>query len=71
MGIETSKEDQIMQFVRRQNAAKILGVTPATLTRWHKGGVLVMTKLSPRVMGYTQEQLEAFAQGRRAKGDGK
>jgi hypothetical protein len=38
----------------------MLGVTPATLTRWHKERVLVMTKLSPRVMGYTQEQLLAF-----------
>lgn len=56
-----------MQFVRRQNAAKKLGVTPATLTRWHKERVLVMTKLSPRVMGYTQEQLEAFTQGRKAQ----
>ena len=56
-----------MQFVRRQNAAKKLGVTPATLTRWHKERVLVMTKLSPRVMGYTQEQLEAFAQGRKTQ----
>lgn len=57
-----------MTFVRRQNAAKILGVKPATLTRWHKRRILIMTKLSPRVMGYTQEQLEAFAEGRRAKG---
>lgn len=57
-----------MTFVRRQNAAKILGVKPATLTRWHKRRILIMTKLSPRVMGYTQERLEAFAEGRRAKG---
>jgi hypothetical protein len=60
-----------MQFVRRQNAAKKLGVTPATLTRWHKERVLVMTKLSPRVMGYTQEQLEAFIQGRKTQEGGK
>lgn len=60
-----------MQFVRRQNAAKKLGVTPATLTRWHKERLLVMTKLSPRVMGYTQEQLEAFTQGRKNKEGGK
>jgi hypothetical protein len=56
-----------MQFVRRQNAAKKLGVTPATLSRWHKQSVLVMTKLSPRVMGYTQGQLEAFIQGRKTQ----
>ena len=60
-----------MQFVRRQDAAKKLGVTPATLTRWHKERVLVMTKLSPRVMGYTQEQLEAFIQGRKTQEGGK
>ena len=47
-------------FIRRQDAADMLGVTPPTLTRWHKRGILVMTKLSPRVMGYTREQLLAF-----------
>jgi predicted site-specific integrase-resolvase len=59
-----------MTFVRRKNAAKILGVKPATLTRWHKQRILIMTKLSPRVMGYTQDQLQAFAEGRRTKEGG-
>jgi predicted site-specific integrase-resolvase len=59
-------------FIRLKKASTMLGgVTPATLRRWNKQGILKMTKLSPRVMGYTQEQLEAFAQGRRAKEDGK
>jgi predicted site-specific integrase-resolvase len=47
-------------FIRRQDAANTLGVTPPTLTRWHKRGILVMKKLSPRVMGYTREQLLSF-----------
>ena len=60
-----------MQFVRRQNAAKKCEVTPATLDSWHNKGILKKTYLSPRVVGYTQEQLEAFVRGRRAKENGK
>jgi predicted site-specific integrase-resolvase len=55
-------------FIRLKKASTMLGgVTPATLRRWDRQGILKMTKLSPRVMGYTQEQLEAFAQGRKTQ----
>lgn len=50
-------------FVRRKEAAKMLGVTPATLTRWDKSGLLKMKVIAPRVMGYPREELEKFATG--------
>ena len=57
-----------LSIIRPKQAAPMLGgVTPATLRRWHKKDILKMKKLSPRVMGYTREQLEAFIQGRKAQ----
>lgn len=55
-------------FIRLKKASTMLGgVKPATLRRWHRQGILKMTRLSPRVMGYTQGQLEAFIQGRKTQ----
>jgi predicted site-specific integrase-resolvase len=50
-------------FIRRQEAAKMLGVTPRTLSRWHKQGRLKMVSISPRVLGYHPEDLEKIARG--------
>lgn len=52
-----------MLFIRRQEAAKNLGVTPATLSRWHKSGILKLVKIAPRVLGYHRDTLENFARG--------
>jgi hypothetical protein len=55
-------------FIRLKKASTILGaVKPATLRRWHRQGILKITKLSPRVMGYTKGHLEAFIQGRKTQ----
>jgi hypothetical protein len=51
-------------FVRLQEAAKSIGVRPSTLRRWHREGILTITKLSPRVVGYYRNALEAFVSGR-------
>jgi len=54
-------------FIRLKKASTMLGgVKPATLRRWHRQGILKITRLSPRVIGYTQGQLEAFIQERKA-----
>jgi predicted site-specific integrase-resolvase len=50
-------------FIRRQEAAKMLGVTPRTLSRWHKQGRLKMVRITPRVLGYHPEDLENIARG--------
>lgn len=52
-----------MLFIRRQDAAKMLGVTPRTLSRWHKLGVLKMVRITPRVLGYHPEDLEKIVRG--------
>ena len=54
-----------VSFVRLQKAAAMLGVGVATLHRWDRQGILGITKLGPRVMGYTRAELEAFIQGRK------
>jgi predicted DNA-binding transcriptional regulator AlpA len=58
-------------FVRLRKAAAMMGVGVATLHRWDRQGILGITKLGPRVIGYPRAELEAFIQGRRAKGGGK
>jgi predicted site-specific integrase-resolvase len=57
-------------FIRRQEAAKMLGVTPRTLSRWHKQGRLKMVSISPRVLGYHPEDLEKIARGTAQAGEG-
>jgi predicted site-specific integrase-resolvase len=56
-------------FIRRQEAAKMLGVTPRTLSRWHKLGRLKMVRITPRVLGYHPEDLEKFARGNTQGGE--
>jgi predicted DNA-binding transcriptional regulator AlpA len=58
-------------FVRLRKAAAMMGVGVATLHRWDRQGILGITKLGPRVIGYPRAELEAFIQGRRAKGGDK
>jgi hypothetical protein len=55
-----------MLFVRRLKAAEMLGVTPRTLSRWDKAGILKFLRIGSRVVGYNPETLEAFARGERA-----
>jgi predicted site-specific integrase-resolvase len=50
-------------FIRRQEAAKLIGVSPRTLSRWHKQGRLKMVRITPRVLGYNPQDLEKFARG--------
>lgn len=56
-------EDQL--FVRIKKAAIMLGVGTATLRRWNREGVLPITKLGGRVLGYHRDTLNAFAEGRK------
>jgi predicted DNA-binding transcriptional regulator AlpA len=60
-----------VSFVRLQKAAAMLGVGVATLHRWDHQGILGITKLGPRVMGYARAELEAFIQGRKTQEGGK
>lgn len=56
-----------VSFVRLRKAASMLGVGVATLHRWDRQGILGITKLGPRVMGYPRAELEAFIQGRKTQ----
>jgi hypothetical protein len=58
-------------FVRLQKAPPIVSVGVSTLRRWDREGILPITKLGPRVMGYPRAELEAFIQGRKNKKEGK
>lgn len=50
-------------FVRRREAAEILGVSTRTLARWHEAGVLRSRRVGPRLMVYDLEDLHRFAKG--------
>ena len=50
-------------FVRRLEAAEMLGVTARTLSRWDKSGILKFVRIGGRVVGYNPAVLEAFARG--------
>jgi len=54
-------------FIRRQQAAKLIGVSPATLTRWHQRGILRMTRITGRVMGYESHVIADFISKRGEK----
>jgi predicted DNA-binding transcriptional regulator AlpA len=58
-------------FVRLRKAAPLVSVGVSTLHRWDREGILPITKLGPRVMGYPRAELEAFIQGRKNKKEGK
>jgi predicted DNA-binding transcriptional regulator AlpA len=58
-------------FVRLRKAAPLMSVGVSTLRRWDREGILPITKLGPRVMGYPRAELEAFIQGRKNKKEGK
>lgn len=60
-----------MSFVRLQKAAPKIGVGVATLHRWDREGILPITRLGPRVLGYPRAVLEAFIQGGKNKEGGK
>jgi len=49
-------------FVRRREAADLLGVSVRTLARWHVAGVLRAIKIGPRLVGYDVDDLRRFTQ---------
>lgn len=49
-------------FIRRREAAEMLGVCTRTLARWHRSGVLPARSIGPRLMVYDPEVLRRFAQ---------
>lgn len=50
-------------FVRRREAAEMLGVSTRTLARWHEAGVLRSRRVGPRLMVYDVEELRRFVEG--------
>jgi len=47
-------------FVRRREAADLLGVSARPLARWHESGVLRAIKIGPRLVGYDVDDLRRF-----------
>ena len=50
----------------RHRLVEMLGVTPRTLSRWDKAGILKFVRIGERIVGYNPETLEAFAHGEHA-----
>ncbi len=43
--------------------AKLIGVHPNTLRKWHKDGLLIPFRVVNKVRYYSQEQYEKFKKG--------
>lgn len=56
-------ETQGSQLVGRNEAARILGVHPATIYRWTRKGLLSVITLPSGIHRYDVERLEAIRKG--------
>jgi predicted site-specific integrase-resolvase len=48
------------EFLNDEAAAKILGVSPATVKRWRLAGLLSYIRLGPRKVGITKSHIAHF-----------
>jgi excisionase family DNA binding protein len=55
-------------LLKKQDAAKILGVSTMTVSRYIQGGKLKAVKLSPRAVRIDSAELESFISGQRIGG---
>jgi len=57
-------------FIRRREAANMLGVHERTLMRWHEAGLLRSIRIGPRLVGYDPEEIQKFLEQAKEEKEG-